>query len=345
LFQRTKFIFDYGCNRPTLFSHLLAIESWYEILGDHTPKTEFVPLSLAEAEAFYEQCHWYYCGAKPNSQVSTQKKTLLKKIEERVDSKIKLFNGKAFVKLSTRSPKDSLTSGINERMKVAFIEELKRSDSTPNGDLCAFSAAGRNAALVTTGAEACELLQISSRVREDLMRALEFPESFVLQIIVREWIPMKPQQEFRAFVFEKEMTAISQYCYFQYYPELVQNKEKLKNRMSDFWNSIKHKVPQKSCIIDFLVQDDNVMIIELNPFFNDTSACLFSWREAEDRKIIQQGPLQIRVLESPIQDPLTALPSEWRRFTEDYRAQFKSPVKMAFLAVLIVSLCLSRRCV
>jgi hypothetical protein len=58
----------------------------------------------------------------------------------------------------------------------------------------------------------------SSRIREDLMKALEFPGSFPVSIIVRAWTPMSAHQEFRGFVYNRKLTALSQYCYYQYFP-------------------------------------------------------------------------------------------------------------------------------
>jgi len=306
LFQRTKYIFDF------------AMESWYHILEDCTPKTEFVSLSIPQAMALYDLCHYYYSGTKQD-QLDSNKQNVLANIETEIDKKIQGFGGKAFVKLSTRSPKDAYTSTVNQKMTDIYLQELKKSDGTPNGDLCAFSNAGRLVSVVHSGKEALEILQRSSRIREDLMRALEFPSAFTLDIIVREWIPMLPQQEFRAFVFNSQMTAISQYCYYQYYPEVAKNAQKLKDRMLSFWKTIADKVPQKNYIIDFVVLDDRVLIIELNPWFQDTSACIFSWREPADREILHNGPFQIRVLEKPLEDPYSALALEWRSFTEKHR--------------------------
>lgn len=42
-------------------------------------------------------------------------------------------------------------------MAEEFQEQLKKSDGTKNGDLCAFSAAGRNVSVVHNGKEAIEV--------------------------------------------------------------------------------------------------------------------------------------------------------------------------------------------
>lgn len=42
------------------------------------------------------------------------------------------------------------------------------------------------------------------------MKALEFPEAFELNVLVREWLPMDAAFEFRCFIFDGKLTAISQ---------------------------------------------------------------------------------------------------------------------------------------
>jgi len=54
-------------------------------------------------------------------------------------------------------------------------------------------------------------------------------------------------------------------------------------------------------------------------YFQDTGACLFSWREPEARKILKEGPFEFRVLETAVEDPLGCLAWEWRKFIEQYR--------------------------
>jgi hypothetical protein len=62
------------------------------------------------------------------------------------------------------------------------------------------------------------------------------------------------------------------------------------------------------------VTPDRVLIIELNPFFSDTGACLFSWKSANDRHIIQNGPFELRVVKSPLSSPYLSLPAVWAQW-------------------------------
>ncbi len=42
------------------------------------------------------------------------------------------------------------------------------------------------------------------------MKALEFPDAFELNILVRRWVPMDAAAEFRCFIYDKKLNAISQ---------------------------------------------------------------------------------------------------------------------------------------
>jgi hypothetical protein len=85
-------------------------------------------------------------------------------------------------------------------------------------DSVAFVNATRNCLNVRNGREAVELLSRSSRIREDLMKALEYSGSFPVSIILRAWHPMEAHQEFRGFVYNRQLTALTQYCYYQCFP-------------------------------------------------------------------------------------------------------------------------------
>jgi hypothetical protein len=298
LYSRTKYIFDF------------ALETWYEPLKEFTMKTIFVPISLQEAELIYDICEF-----KKNN-LSEEKEKMIKKIETNLDNALKEFNMKAFVKLSTRSPKDAIVDISNLKMKETLLELLKQS-KTPNEDTIAFSNAKRICSVFTSGKEVLDLFSKSSRIREDLMKALEFPNAFQLNFIVREWSEMDASMEFRAFVFKRKLNAISQYCYLQYFQNLKSEKEKIQQLLLTEFDKFSDKITQENYIIDFCItKDGQVKIIELNPYFTDTSACLFDWRNPDDVKIIKEGPFQFRILEKEIDDPYDSFDREWRDFVE-----------------------------
>ena len=91
-----------------------------------------------------------------------------------------------------------------------------------------------------------------------------------------------------------------QYFDFIYCKELHENKDAIGQRVLDFFYSVNKRIPHESYVrhigcdihrrqshcagaahcaqvIDFLVLQDRILIIELNPFHNGAGASLFSW--------------------------------------------------------------------
>ena len=278
IFRRTYYWMQFGlntwCNHPNL--------------SPFTFKTLFISLSFDEAQAIVDR-HMQKTVEDP-TQIA-----LLKQLETKIDQSLETFkNRSAFIKLATRSPKDApLYDFENKELQQCILEELNRvalqgiqskkrgkMELKPVDLIPAFVRATNRYLKVENGKKALELLIESHRIREDLNRMLNLgKQKFekvkdAVSIVLREWLEEvveRPQFEFRAFVHNNHINAITQYFSFCYFPELVQNKQKLQNLMLNFFNDHvkQHLINHQSYVIDFYVkQDDQVMIIELNPFHN-----------------------------------------------------------------------------
>lgn len=158
-------------------------------------------------------------------------------------------------------------------MRLILEQELTKSDGSPNGDTCAFVQAARKAFKVKSGREVLELFSQSSRIREDLAKLIEFPGAFEIDLIVREWKDIEAALEFRGFVHHKTLTCLSQYCYLQFWPELLTKKDQITQSIQNFFTkSVVEHLPYENCVVDFALlrtadsEDFKVMIIEINPF-------------------------------------------------------------------------------
>lgn len=68
--------------------------------------------------------------------------------------------------------------------------------------------------IVHSGKEAVELLGASHRIWQDVNAALDSVEkidSFEMYVVVREWAQIHPSLEFRGFVYERKLNALSSY--------------------------------------------------------------------------------------------------------------------------------------
>ncbi len=129
---------------------------------------------------------------------------------------VKEFGG-AFVRLSTRSPKDAaLVIPAMKQMLRDGISKSKFKANTPEADaedMILFTDACGKCLKVKSGAEALHLLLHSQRAYDDLSRAelVLGKEHFDMGVIVRGWVDISPEWEFRAFVYNGVMTACTQY--------------------------------------------------------------------------------------------------------------------------------------
>jgi len=149
---------------------------------------------------------------------------------------------------------------------------------------------------VDSGKSALDLLIKSERVFTDLQRWLEFsddlepvpssafcPTKSTLtnchqqqnHIVLRTFQKdLQASMEFRGFVRNKRLNALSQYYDVCYYPEVVENKEEIQERVCTFFEEIKDRIPVEDYIIDFFVGEERIMIIEINPWATTTGGAL-----------------------------------------------------------------------
>ena len=205
----------------------------------------------------------------------------------------------AFVRLSTRSPKDAAIARdttmklFNE--EIALLGDIGKTDE--NARLIALIKASTVCLKVFSGQQALDLLLVqhfyyiqtslftntinkaSERTHEDLNLALEFPQAWDMKVIVREWVKLfstglpisnlfflakvtiHPSMEFRGFVCKKKFTALSQYFHIVHFPELVKSRNEVLAKILAFYEDIKDAIPADSYIIDFGVLEDRVVVI------------------------------------------------------------------------------------
>ncbi len=273
------------------------IENWYDSLKSYTMNTIFFPMSIELANAFVH----YYKKSKGEGKVTLEEEKLLKKTEKRIDDIINNFQDQkkgAFVRLSTRSPKDSRIA--RKKSDEIFQEELKKGNGDENSRLIAIVKSSILGLKVSSGKEAMDLLLDSQRVYDDLVTALQFSKKkgFTQKIFIREWIDIPIDMEFRGFIHKKNLNSISQYYHYLLFPNLPKQIPIIEKRIKEFYNTIKNKITLESFIIDFAILKDKVILIELNPFFLGTDPCLFSWKT--DRKIFEEGPFEFRIRTVPV---------------------------------------------
>ena len=301
-------------------------QNWYPLFIDITYSTLFLQISKPEAHALILQHNLYNQNPK---EYKLPVESGLELLLQKISSGLHQTQWKqAFVKLSTRSPKDSqkiLTKGLNSleskllTAKSHDAEAIKKFISKDlNLKISMFSQCVQDNFCIETGSEALEVLISSERVFEDLEYAFsnepKIPfENAGLQIVLREWTQSIPiHQEFRGFVWEGSLNAIGQYYHSLFFPELLEKKQLIQDKLTLFFmEKIKPKLTKnlKCCIVDLAILNENtIKLIEINPFDGKSLASLkgstglFDLDDPKDLNIVQKGPFELRLREKALSD-------------------------------------------
>lgn len=227
------------------------IENWPAGLVNHSIATVHFPLSADQARALIA----HSCLALEAGRIPTEEENrILKELETVVDHHIRQFPRGAFIRLGSRSPKDSWL-GHREGFRCA------------------------------SGAHAVNLLCDSERIYDDLHLALA--NNYTPHLAVREWLEIHPWQEFRCFYCGRKLVGISQYNYLkqEVFPEIAELAGSIEWAIKQKSEIVAPLLPADDVVVDYIYRvkqhgNENVnevVLLECNPFMIYTDPCLFDW--------------------------------------------------------------------
>eukprot|EP01080_Neovahlkampfia_damariscottae_P009847 gene9847-2170_t len=163
-------------------------------------------------------------------------------LKKKINKEIKKFNGKVFARLNSVSPKSK-----NE---------------------------------MTNADEVLETFLNSGRIHNSLIESKKFFEKS--NLMLREFIDNFPvEMEFRCFVLDLKMTAISQYdTKFVKHFQTKHQQEKLKNKILNFYKKNLDLIPYTDFTMDIVfMNEDDIKIIEFGGFGieQNVGGCLYNW--------------------------------------------------------------------
>lgn len=274
------------------------IENWPAALCRLSIAQVDVPLTLEEARAMGRRIIEF--GEAFG--VDAEDKPVYAGLCKRVTDAVATFPRGAFLRLGSRSPKDSW---LGER--TGF-----RVDATDPQPLRFF-------------------LDASERTYEDL--TLCIGEGYAPHIFVREWVEIPKAWEFRCFMRDRKLVGISQYNYHDHQPEAFAERESVKWAIEQFFPEFRAASHLDDVVFDVVVSyrtmfDSTrawkVKLLEINPFSGYTDPCLFDWRDNGDSL---DGSIKVtpesgyRRPPPPPMEPCPPLSEEeqadnWKRFIE-----------------------------
>lgn len=260
----------------------VGMQNWYDKLKKHTFKTSFVDLTPEEATII----QGLYYGTDTGSLAR------LDALKARLDVCIKSqHGGSAFIKLSTRSPKDSRSIFAKA---VEAYKSVDTSEMSLNERAILLQEKTRLASKVTNGEEALTILLDSDRVAEDLKFAVENKEEAEeVFIVVRDFSEeVTPRTEIRGFAWDGRFTCAGQYYFPFYFAGLYEERAAIEDDLRRFFDQIKEKIPVNCFVMDLVWfgPGKDPLLVEVNPFDGEAygtfpaSTGLFNWEK--DRAVM-----------------------------------------------------------
>ena len=238
------------------------IESWPEDLAALSMAQSGIPLTQDEMDCLGHANGEYagvYASVRGDLRDQDKHAVAYKQLADRVAAKVASYPAGAFVRLGSRSPKDSWT-GHREGFKTLASDPLR---------------------LLTDSSE---------RINDDLLMA--HYNGYLPWIWVRQWLTINPWNEFRCFQHRGRLVGISQYGRKPHYPAIQTHAVSIEWAIRTFHSQKFAPVCHlRDVVFDLAVfmrifKDENgiattvseVKLIEINPFFEMTDPILFTWK-------------------------------------------------------------------
>lgn len=162
-------------------------------------------------------------------------------ITEIINSEVKKsgWENSFFIKLITRSPKDFLDG---ESFELKY------------------------------GEQATQAIFNSMRCFEDLCLLVYLDKCI---FIIRPYVEIPKEREFRVFVRDNKIVGISQYHYFEEYKWIVDNANSIESRIRNFVaNVVNPNIDLDNYVADIVLEDNKEILLELNPY-GLSDPCIF----------------------------------------------------------------------
>ena len=293
------------------------IDVWYRPLSAFTFETVFLPLLPREAVALV---HMYdvFWRKRSAETVTRDDVAVLRALEDRIDKtlacppfgtsrqgleKSSSTNG-AFLRLCGRSPKDGepldrtdVWNRYKENLRCVCEDEEGVAVVNATGNMMLRAVSRTTTLHVRSGRDAMALLCSSERVFLDMIDWLKYGEPE--QVVLRAWDEnVKIENEFRAFICNNRLCALSQYDHYTVYPHLFQRRKRIEAAVRTLWARMHERVGVHSYCADFFVDPltETAKLIEISPFLPCTGPALFHW--SLDRAVLHgEKPFELRLRE------------------------------------------------
>ncbi|KAK8876246.1 hypothetical protein M9Y10_006441 [Tritrichomonas musculus] len=303
------------------------LDQWYPIMEPITFKTYFIPLKLEQAEAIIQYYSTFYMGKEG---FTSQHTKILEELENQIDNLFTTTPGLrekgAFLRLCGRSPKDGEPNDPQRfydeyRSNLHYLIEEKHLDPT-EGNTKIWAIAKTHWLIVRNAKDCLSLLLSSKKVFTDLSDWKNFGGKE--QLCFREFYEdLDDDNEFRGFVYENKLTAITQYDHFGRFEDIIQAKDKIEGMIHQFWEAeVKNRMKVDCYIVDFGYVNGKIILIEVSPFLRTTGPGCLSWDYDAYELRYGSGKLKVASKTNPNADEIArSFEMQWED-SNDYKENF-----------------------
>uniref|UniRef100_A0AAQ5YHK3 Translation initiation factor eIF2 assembly protein n=1 Tax=Amphiprion ocellaris TaxID=80972 RepID=A0AAQ5YHK3_AMPOC len=227
---------------------------WYPIFKKHTIKSLILPLPQNVIDYLLDD----------GTLVAPEFPEFTSKVLEAINA----LGGRVFPKLNWSAPRDANWIALNSSLQCNSLSDIfllfKSSDFITHDLTQPF-------------------LQCSDQDSPD--PAINY------ELVLRKWSELIPGGEFRCFVKENKLIAISQRDYTQYYQHILKQEPQICQAIQEFFSQhIQYNFLDEDFVFDvYRDSQGRVWLIDLNPFGEVTDSLLFSWDELTSGEEIAQG--------------------------------------------------------
>jgi hypothetical protein len=153
---------------------------------------------------------------------------------------------------------------------------------------------------------------VEDAVQQENISETWVDDGFQYYLALRKWYPgLRPESEFRCFVREKRLVAVSQRDASAYYPSLPGWSAEVQPKIEAFFEEvIEPQFASDNYTFDVYVRaDGRVKLIDFNPWSGYTLPLLFTWEELEEKRVDEELEFRVVMQQGAVRPGLmTAVP-------------------------------------
>ncbi|BES95381.1 Hypothetical protein NTJ_08191 [Nesidiocoris tenuis] len=177
------------------------------------------------------------------------------------------LGGGVFVKLNWSAPTDAAWMATNSSLKCTNLQDLYL------------------------------LLKSSGKISDDL----EIKGQEKYYVVMKKWLDIHPGTEFRCFVSNGELIAISQRNNTEFHEHFQENVcSTVGNIKSFYYTKVKENFDLNCFVMDVIYTENSIKIVDINTFEESTNPGLFSWSELKDMEYVEGVSPEFRYISEDI---------------------------------------------